>query len=365
MDRRKPSPAVAGARRGRPAGNFTQHRRFDRLRLLLEQHPKGLTIYEIASELHLTPRSVRRYMKEVGKQYDLERIVARPGGAPRWRVRSGELPRKVELRRTQAYALLAARKLFEPMRGSALFDEIEMATQRLFAVAQRPGRGPNAGVADARLEDRFLYLPVAPKDYGSKTAELDDLFQAVADLRPLRCRYTSVHRGAEEAIVIHPYALVLYKDAIYCVGFHTGRGEIRTFALDRMRDTEASAVERFELPGDFRIEDWFQGEFGIWRGAEKTKVVVDFEARVADLVRSRRVHATQKLSALTDGGVRLTITIGDLKELTSWLLAWGRTARVVEPEALADAVRAELEGALERYRPSAAPAKRRAGARRG
>ena len=79
--------------------------------------------------------------------------------------------------------------------------------------------------------------------------------------------------------------MVLYKDAIYCVGLHTGKGEIRTFLLDRMRDTESSALERFELPPDFKVDDYFQGGFGIWRGSEKIKVVIDFDASVAELVR--------------------------------------------------------------------------------
>jgi predicted DNA-binding transcriptional regulator YafY len=236
------------------------------------------------------------------------------------------------------------------MRGSTLYQEIEMAIQRIYALAQRPGRGPNAGVADARLHDRFLYLPVAPKDYAKKTEELDDLFQAVADLRPLKCRYLSAHRGAEETILIHPYALVLYKDALYCVGYHTGRDEIRTFALDRMRDTKTSTLERFALPEDFHVEDYFQGEFGIWRSTKKHKVVVDFDAKVAELVRSRRVHATQKLKELPGKGVRLTMTVGDLREVTSWLLGWGATAKVVEPEELVERMREELEGALAKYR---------------
>jgi predicted DNA-binding transcriptional regulator YafY len=175
------------------------------------------------------------------------------------------------------------------MRGFDPFDGIENGDAAPLALAQRPGRGPNAGLADARLEQRFLYLPVAPKDYTTKTEELDDLFQAVADLRPLKCRYKSGTRGGEETIVIHPYAMVLYKDAIYCVGLHTGRGEIRTFLLDRMRDTESSALDRFELPADFKVDDYFQGGFGIWRGSSKIKVVIDFDAAVAELVRSRRV----------------------------------------------------------------------------
>ena len=348
---RSPHTSLSQSRPGRPRGRFTQHRRLDRIRRLLEQHPKGMTLYELATAVAVTPRSMRRYLKEVSSELELEPVPTRAGGAKRWRVRSGELPRKIELRRTQAYAILAARRLFEPMRGSTLFDEIDMATQRLLALAQRPGRGPNAGVADARLEERFLYLPVAPKDYRGKTEELDDLFQAVADLRPLACRYKSGARDApDEAIVIHPYAMVLYKDAVYCVGLHTGKGKIRTFLLDRMRDTQASALERFELPADFKIDDYFQGGFGIWRGTKRVKVIIDFDAKVADLVRSRRVHDTQKLAVQPDGAVRLTMTVGDLTELSSWVLNWGKMAKVVEPEELVVTVRDELEQALSKYR---------------
>jgi predicted DNA-binding transcriptional regulator YafY len=317
---------------------------------LLERHPKGMTLYELAEAVGVTPRSMRRYLTEVSSALELEPMPTRAGGPKRWRVRSGELPRKIELRRTQAYAILAARRLFEPMRGSTLFDEIEMATERLLALAERPGRGPNAGLADVRLEQRFLYLPVAPKDYSSKTEELDDLFQAVADLRPLKCRYKSGSRGGEETVVIHPYAMVLYKDAIYCVGLHTGRGEVRTFLLDRMRDTESSALERFELPADFKVDDYFQGGFGIWRGTSRIKVVIDFDPSVAELVRSRRVHESQRLATLSDGSVRLTMTVGALTELSSWVLGWGKTAKVVEPAELASSVKSELEAALARYR---------------
>jgi predicted DNA-binding transcriptional regulator YafY len=294
---------------------------------------------------------MRRYLREVGRDSDLEPVRASAGGAVMWRLRASELPRKVELRRTQAYALLAARRLFEPMRGSALFDEIDMATQRLLAVAQRPGRGPNAGIADAKLEERFLYLPFAPKNYGEKTEELDDVFQAVSDLRPLALHYRSA-KGAEERITIHPYALVLHRDSIYCVGFHVGRGGVRTFLLDRMRDTQCAVTERFEVPDDFRIDDYFQGELGVWRSEAKNRVVIDFDAQGAPYVRMRKVHSTQKLAALSGGGVRLTMTVGDLTPVVSWVLEWGGRARVVEPPELVERVRTELAQALSGYEPA-------------
>lgn len=335
-------------RAGRPAGRFTQHRRLDRLRELLARHPRGLELDELSSALNVTTRSIRRYLKEMGREYDLEAVPVRGGGPLMWRIRAGEIPRKVELRRTQAYALLAARRVFEPLRGSALFEEIDLAVNRLLAIAQRPGRGPNAGIADARLEERFLYLPFAPKNYAEKTDELDDLFQAVSDLRPLSMLYRSAGKDREERITVHPYAMVLHRDSIYCVGFHVERGEVRTFLLDRMRDTQAAATDRFELPGDFAIDDYFQGEFGIWKSTERYKVVIDFDAQAMEYVRMRRIHPTQKLAA-TATGVRLTMTVGNLTQLTSWVLEWGQRARVVEPPELVERVRTELEGALKGY----------------
>lgn len=353
----KAPPAAAQAssrapkppRPGRPKGRFTQHRRLDALRSLLQRHPGGLTLYELARELDVTPRSLRRYLAEVRRDLDLVSSPSRPGGASVWRLAPSEQLRKVEVRRTQAFALLAARRLFEPMRGSTLYEEIDMVAEKLLGIARRPGRGPNAGVADARLEERFLYLPFAPKDYSDKTEALDDLFQAVADLRPLRCRYRRLRDGKEERILIHPYAMVLYKDAVYCVGEHVAKGEIRTFLIDRMRDTECSPTERFELPPGFSIDDHFQGQFGIWRGGEPRRVVIEFEARVAEFVLTRRIHPSQSVSTLPSGAVRLTMTIGDLTEVAPWVLGFGDTARVLEPPELVERVTRELRGALARY----------------
>jgi predicted DNA-binding transcriptional regulator YafY len=348
----RPSAARGGALArslGRPKGRFTQHRRLDRLRDLLARHPRGVSLYELADALDVTPRTMRRYLKEVEREFDLECAPVKGGGALLWRIRAGEIPRKVELRRTQAYALLAARRLFEPMRGSALFEEIDLAVTKLLAFAQRPGRGPNAGLADARLEHRFLYLPFAPKNYAEKTEELDDLFQAVSDLRPLTLSYRSAAKKDEERIVIHPYALVLHRDSIYCVGLHVEKREIRTFVLDRMRDTQCAVTERFALPEDFEIDDYFQGELGVWRSNKRHKVVVDFDARGAEYIRMRKVHATQRLAAIAGGGVRLTMTVGNLNPVVSWILEWGPRAKVVEPPELVTRVKDELSEALRAY----------------
>jgi len=341
----------------------------DRLRDILTRQPGGMTLYEMAEVLQVTPRTMRRYMKELLREFELTSVQTRGGGPLRWRIPQSELPRKVELRRTQAYALLAARRLFEPMAGSTLYEEIDLAINKLLVISRRPGRGPNAGRADARLEERFLYLPYAPKNYKDHTEELDDLFQATADLRPLSLRYRGravdaaasdkapekgssrdhAAREQNERITIHPYALVLHRDSIYCVGFHVAKQAVRTFVLDRMADTQIHHTEHFDLPDDFAIDEYFQGELGMFKSGERHKVVVDFDAQGAEYARMRTVHPTQKLSPLPGGGVRLTMTVGSLLPVTSWVLEWGQRAKVVGPPELVSRVEAELRAALDQY----------------
>ena len=79
-------------RRGRPKGAFSQHRRIDKLVLLLHRHPRGLSLYQLANELGVTPRSLRRYLDEVQKEVELAPHRERGGGPVLWRLAPSELP---------------------------------------------------------------------------------------------------------------------------------------------------------------------------------------------------------------------------------------------------------------------------------
>lgn len=333
---------------GRPRGRFTQHRRMSELRQLLYQHPRGVTVAEIAAHLDVTPRSARRYLEELKR--DLEAVPEGQSGQKRWRIPPLDVPRRVAVRRTQAYALLAARSLFEPMRGSALYEEIELATQTLLGMARRPGRGPNSGVTEADLERRFLYLPFAPKDYSARAEDLDNLFQAVADLHPLSCRGPRADDGAPDRLHIHPYALLLYKDAIWCLALDTEIDLIRTLPLDAIQETHCHDELSFELPVDFDVRDYVQGQFGLWRkDGPLHDVVIHVDARARDVVTTRRVHPSQELELLADGSVRLRLRLGDLSEVVTWVIGFGSMARAIAPAELCERVRLELARALACY----------------
>jgi predicted DNA-binding transcriptional regulator YafY len=333
------------------------------MRAQLEAHAAGLTLEELAGLLRMTTRSVRRYLRELALVTELESVEVRPGGAHLWRIKPSERGRAVPLRRTQAYALLAGRRVFDVLRGSALFDEIDLAMRQVEQVARRPpvrsgvrAEAPRARESsDARLEDRFTYVPPAPRAYANRSEDEDAAFQAVADLGVLRFRYADdVQDGTKGArITAHPYALLLHAGALVCVGRDVDRATTRAFAFDRMSELVASDSERFELPDDFDVTDWLQGDFGIARAPRYVRLLVEFDPRAAETVRARRVHPSQKLAVAADGRVRASLSVPEAPEVMAhvraWVLGFGASARVLEPRELADELAIELRRAAARY----------------
>ena len=362
----RPIPRPKVPRVGRPNGKFTQNRRLEVLREQLEAHSAGLTLEDLATILRITTRSVRRYLRELALIKEIESIPVQPGGAHLWRIKPSDRGRTVALRRTQAYGLLAARRIFEVLRGSALFDEIDLALRQVEQVAHRPvartalrGEVPN----DARLEARFAYVPPVAHGYSNRSEDVDEAFQAVAELRILRFRYRDGAPPAREGreakdrrelrVTAHPYALVLHGGAMTCVAHDVDRATSRGFAFDRMSDLEASAAEHFELPPEFSLDDWLQGDFGVARAPRTMKVLVEFEPPAGDGVRARRVHPSQKLAVAADGRVRASLSIPQspdvVERVRRWLLGFGAAARVIEPRELADEIARELRRAADRY----------------
>jgi predicted DNA-binding transcriptional regulator YafY len=346
----RPIPRPKGPRLGRTPGQFTQSRRLDHLRAQLEAHTAGLTLEDMAAILRVSTRSVRRYLRELGRVTELESVELRAGGSHLWRIKPSERGRTVALRRTQAYALLAARRVFDVLRGSALYDEIDLAMRQIEPLAHRPTtraavRGDVS--SEARLEGRFTYVPPPARAYAGRSEDIDELFLAVAELHVLRFRYA----GAR--ITAHPYALVLHGGCLTCIGRDVDRGTVRAFALERMTDLERCEDERFDLPADFELGDWLHGDFGIDAAPRTVKLLVEFDSRVAEAVRARRVHPSQRVAVAADGRVRASLAVPDtpevLERVVRWVLGFGAAAQVLEPRELAAHVAAELRRAAARY----------------
>jgi predicted DNA-binding transcriptional regulator YafY len=341
-------------KRGRPEGQFTQHRRLDNLRAALERSPVGLTLEELAKALSISQRSVRRYLREFDgtrpdqKFEQLECIETRKGGRVLWRIKPGERGRAVSLRRAQAYALLATRRALEVLRGSALYDEADLALAQIAKIAQTPFRASGAEISgERRLEDRFIFAPPPARSYAARGEDLDELFRAVADLRVLRYRPRARSGEARpERVAFHPYAMIVHEGSILVIGARDG--EIEVLPFETMTDVRTSETEHFELPPDFEAAQYVHGQFGVALPS-RARFIVEFDARVADEVKSKRIHPQQRVATAPDGRVRVSLPLVDLPAATAFVLAWGDAARVVEPPELVAEVGNILTRAASKY----------------
>jgi hypothetical protein len=346
------APPIARPRRakprGRPAGNFTQHRRLDRLRTVLEANPRGLSLDELAVMLHVTTRSVRRYLKELGRITEIESIPTLPGAAHEWRIKPSERGRAVALRRTQAYGLMAPRELFQIFKGSALYDELDIGVGMIATLALRPTRGRSGGdiPVDQRLEDRFRFVSFPAKSYAGRGELLDELFRSVAESRETRMRLTP---RMDEVFDAHPYALVVNQGELFCIARNLSSGSVETIAFEHIAEALPSEKRRFIVPNDFAIAPYLHGVFGVAAPQTLTPIIVEFDATVAPEIRSRKWHPSQRMATAPDGRVRLSLTVPDLEIAHRWILSFGAHARVIEPTELAGRVRESLEDALARY----------------
>ena len=71
--------------------------------------------------------------------------------------------------------------------------------------------------------------------------------------------------------------------------------------------------------------------------------------RVADYIRERTWHPSQKIVECETGDVVLSLTVNHLLELKRWVLSWGEDAQVLEPDSFAQDILNTLKKTTELY----------------
>lgn len=95
----------------------------------------------------------------------------------------------------------------------------------------------------------------------------------------------------------------------------------------------------FQLPLGFDVEAYVEDALVIMRG-RLVEVELAFDRATAAWVRDRVWHPSQQLVS-TRTGLRMTLRVADTRELTGWILSFGRGVRVIKPAALRERVRQE------------------------
>ena len=239
-------------------------------------------------------------------------------------------------------ALAFGEDLLRALEGTVFHDSIRSAVAKI-----RAGLGPELADYLARLGESFRVLPGPHKNYANLRETIQTLNDAVLGRRQLRMRYRTGRTGAVSTRAFDPYRVWYRSGGLYVVGLDHKSGEIRTFAVERIRALEASG-RRFETDPDFDFDAYIGSSFGVI-AEPATRVRVLFERRWATYIEERTWHESQQLHRRKGGRVELAMEVGGTAELRSWILSFGSGALVLEPDTLREDVARELVEAACRY----------------
>lgn len=187
------------------------------------------------------------------------------------------------------------------------------------------------------------------EDVPSAREFLPVVLDAIRNSHKIEFTYAGFNRSrAERGIRYEPYFLKRYKQRWYMIGLKEKGGDIRTYALDRVKEVK-TLDEPFVKPADLELNDLFGNIVGVTSSKADVKTVrLQVTPTQAKYFRALPLHPSQE-EALHDDYSVFTYRLKLNYELAHEILSLGDAVKVLEPPELKAMVVMQLRSALQQY----------------
>ncbi|MCF7669745.1 MAG: WYL domain-containing protein [Verrucomicrobia bacterium] len=175
---------------------------------------------------------------------------------------------------------------------------------------------------------------------------LKTIAKSTEQRRQIEIVYRKPGTRSTDRRMVDPYHLANINGDWFLFGFCHLRNDVRTFVPTRIIEAKFTG-KTFKRPKGFSLEKTLRGSFGVCSGTGSYNVVIRFTDKVADYIREKQWHPSQKLRSLKNGGVELRLNLSSLEEIKKWILSWSGNAEVIAPPELIREVRKAAEKILE------------------
>jgi predicted DNA-binding transcriptional regulator YafY len=302
----------------------------------------GKSVRDLAENLDCHRRTVYR---------DLEALEAagfpiyteNSNGKNRWFLMdSARNPMPVPFSLPELMALYFGRDTLKVLKGTVFHDSLEDLFQKIEATLP-----PESKKYLKNVEQSLKVGSMPHKPHPKFDKIIDQIKEAVINKRVIDIVYYTMSRKKETRRKLAPYKLWFLDGTFYLIGHCKWIKEIRIFAVDRIKML-ALTDEIFEVPDDFDIEEFMGNSIGAFHGKPE-KVSVLFSADIAEYIKEKIWHQSQKLHDNPDGSVLFEANVACTKEFKAWVMRWGAKAIVLEPEELRNEIQTETVEMLAAY----------------
>lgn len=224
--------------------------------------------------------------------------------------------------------LLAFASLLELMRGlePGLLDSTLRPFRRRL---QQSLESKSLGLRE--ISSRLRLLPIAGRNAAPGVFRL--VATATLKRQRLLVRYRSRTDGVGSKREISPQRIIHYRSNWYVDAWCHLRGELRTFAMERLESVELLDESAVDIP-DEHLDAHFTPGYGLFSGPAVAEAVLHFTPHAARWVAEECWHPNQRGRWLDDGGYELRVPYSNPTELIMDVLRLGPDVEVISPEDL-------------------------------
>jgi predicted DNA-binding transcriptional regulator YafY len=248
----------------------------------------------------------------------------------------------IPLNLTELMALYFSRGLMTVLKDTVFYESLESFFRKIKTTL------PAEAIQYLdRLEESFEVGSKPYKQHGYLRDLIDRVSEATVQRKIIEIDYFTMSRKEKTQRKVAPYKIWFFDGAFYLIGNCGLREDVRIFALDRIKSLKLTE-ESFEMPQDFKVEDFMQTSFGVFHGKPQN-VRVRFAAEVAGYISEKVWHKTQKIEPQKDGSLIFEVRVAGTDEIKFWLMTWGSKAEVLQPASLREEILAEAKAMLHTY----------------
>ncbi|SDS14803.1 Predicted DNA-binding transcriptional regulator YafY, contains an HTH and WYL domains [Paenibacillaceae bacterium GAS479] len=190
-----------------------------------------------------------------------------------------------------------------------------------------------------------LLAPIKRAAPSFERENLDKIRRAILDGRKIRFHYlkriTDSTGNNHSDRTVAPYGLVLVEGSWMLVAHCDLRQDIRHFRLARMTRL-VNLEDRFKPLVHFNLGEYHPTD------DRHLRVRLRFEHNVVDKVKESSYPFIEEMEEHQDG-LDVVLRVRQMDELLQWVLGWGASVIVLEPELFRNWIREEAKKMLQRY----------------